>query len=126
LELTQTHSKPKTESEPRTISNPLSDRPTKDSGFEMTIEESSFVSASHEYAVKQFEAASGNDDRAEIIKAERVAHSMGFSHRYDKNPFDVETQKELARAYEQGQKQQERQIEESRIVKEDPEKDYEG
>ena len=97
---------------------------------DMTLLESqadtTFLSASHEFAVKQYEGATGSDDLAAINKAEKVAHSMRFSQSYDKNPFSIESEKELAKAYELGERQQELMIEEARIGKDVKDMDYDN
>lgn len=85
-----------------------------------------FVSASHEFAVKQYEGAVDSEDSTAIAKAEKVAHSMGFSQSYDKNPFSIESEKELAKAYELGERQKEWMIEEARIGKDDKDMDYDN
>lgn len=128
MELTQTTEKPIEQPEPKREENEHAKHASEVQGSNLSEnqEDAAFVSASHEFAVKQFEAASGADDANALAKAEKVAHSMGYSQGYDKNPFDAETQKELAEAYEAGEKQQERMLEEARIGKDDKEMDYDN
>lgn len=128
MELTQTVTKPKEDTEIKAgveVNGAAKD--AQSASLSATQEDSAFVSASHEFAVKQYEAAStAEDGSAAMAKAEKVAESMGFSQSYEKNPFDAETQRELARAYEVGERQQERILEESRIGKDDKEMEYDS
>jgi hypothetical protein len=128
MELAQTVAKPKEEIEPKPGSR--SDDAAKyveQATVASSHVDSAFVSASHEFAVKQYQAAiTAEDSSADLAKAERVALSMGLSQRYDKNPFDHETQRELARAFEAGERQQERIRDESRIGKDDRDMEYDN
>jgi hypothetical protein len=126
VELTQSGVRPKAEVEQAVpAKTSLSDGKTGDTQLGEG-QESAFVSASHEYALKQYEAASASEDTSTMAKAEQVAHSMGYSGRYDENPFDGKVQRELAQAFDIGERQKEFALEESRISKDDKEMDYDG
>lgn len=126
MELTQGFVKPKSEAEvkPDENGNLAINSVVEQSVLVANQSDSSFVSASHEFAVKQYLAA--EDGSAGLEKAQRVAHSMGFTQAYEKNPFDPQTQRELVEAFETGERQKERALEESRIGKDDRDMDYDG
>lgn len=128
MELIPTNEKPKNEKAPEVDleSKPNNLADAQDSTLLESQGDAAFLSASHEFAVKQYEGAAGSEDSAAMAKAEKVAHSMGFSQSYDKNPFNIESEKELAKAYELGERQQERMIEEARIGKDDKDMDYDN
>lgn len=128
MELTQTVTKSKEDTEIKAgVELNGAAKDAQSASLSGAQEDSAFVSASHEFAVKQYEVAStAEDGSVAMLKAEKVAESMGFSQSYEKNPFDADTQRELARAYEVGERQQERILEESRIGKDDKEMEYDN
>lgn len=81
--------------------------------------DSGFKSDAHEFAVTEFREAMKSGDIESQKLAERVAESMGASDRYTENPFQGKAEAALYDAFVKGEKKQELQREEARIVLDD-------